>query len=516
MRAETVVSDMFHTITFGEWWETLSTSFISFYFIAFVLVLALIYYLMPKRGQWLILLIGSAAFYSLGGLTTLLTVMETAVIVWGVALCIERTDRKQKGKRKAFLILGVLILLGMLVFTKSYSLFKFRFRYVIPLGISYYTFSAIAYLADVYWNKDRAETNVLKLALFLLYFPKILQGPIARHRLLGPQLCQGHAFQYRKFCFGIQLALWGYFKKIVVADRLAVLTGAIFGNYEKYGGAVLFLAMIMAAMQLYCDFSGCMDIAGGVSEMFGIELEQNFNHPFFARSGSEFWQRWHMTLSGWFKDYLFMPVSRSGWVRTISKAVGKRFGSTGRKNTIILIASFMVWLSTGVWHGTGVPYVAWGLYWYLVTSSSTLLGGVYEKGRKRFGISEEQKGWQVFQMVRTYLIFSFGRILTIPNDLAVTGEILRRYVMMPRFWQLFDGSMLKLGLSGLECVILIFGILIVWAVDVLQTRCALREKIAGWNMLYRALFYSLAVITLLIFGRYGLGYGNTTFTYMNF
>lgn len=511
-----IMNNPYEVFGFMEWWNTLSTSFISFYFILFVFMLVAIYYIIPLKKRWIVLLIGSLGFYSIAGVEALITVLLTSVIIWCAARCIANTDKEKKMQRKVYLFGAIIIVIGVLIFSKCYTLFKWNFGYIIPLGISYYTFSAVGYLVDVYWGKDEAEDNFLKLTLFLLFFSKILQGPISKHTNLGKQLSLGHEFDYKKFCYGIQCAIWGYFKKMVVADRIAIITNQIFGNYENYGGAILFLGMLLAAMQLYCDFSGCMDIAGGVSQMFGIELEQNFNHPFFSRSGAEFWQRWHMTLSGWFKDYLFLPVSRSKMVKNLSKVVGKKWGATARKNTIILISSFVVWMVTGLWHGSGLPYIVWGIYWYIVINSSTLLSKQYGIILKKLKINTECFGWKLFQMVRTYLIFSFGRILTIPNDLSVTGKIVARFFMKLNIWELFDGTIYNLGLTWKECRILVIGILLIWGVEILQTKYCIRDIIANRNICLRAIIYSFSVITILVFGIYGMGYDNSNFIYMNF
>lgn len=506
----------YEAFDFSEWWSTLDVSFISFYFLAFVFLLVLIYYLTPKKERWIVLLAGSCAFYSIIGFHPMLTVILSAFIVYLAGLLIESAGKEKKKKQRLYLSAVIIVLLSVLIFTKCYSLFGWNFKYVIPVGISYYTFSAISYLADVYWRKDQAEKNFFKLLLFLLFFPKILQGPIATHKNLAPQLNEGHDFHYTKFCFGIQLAIWGYFKKLVVADRIGIITSTVFANHDDYGGAILFISMLLAALQLYCDFSGCMDIAGGVAQMFGIELERNFNHPFFAKSAAEFWQRWHMTLSGWFKDYLFLPVSRSKWVKKFSKFMGTKFGATARKNSVILIASFFVWMATGLWHGSGWPYIIWGLYWYVIINSSTLLVNKYKKLTGLLHIDTERMSWKVFQMVRTYLLFSFGRLLTIPNNLAATGEIIGKIFTKVQLWQLFDGTLYTLGLSMQELHIAGLGILAVWTVEVLQTKYVLRERISNWNLLVRCVFYSSSVLLVLVFGMYGIEYGNSSFIYMNY
>lgn len=210
----------------------------------------------------------------------------------------------QKQKKKFLLFAVVAILLLMLLYVKLGKLFFEAKSIIVPLGISYYTFSVIGYLADVYWGKEKAEKNFLKFLLFILYFPKILEGPIENYRPLADRLFEGHKFDYKQFCFGLQIMVYGAFKKLVVADRLVILTDEIFGteSYVNYGGAMVLVGAVFRALQMYADFSGCMDMALGMSQALGIELRKNFNHPFFSKSAAEFWRRWHITLGVWFKD----------------------------------------------------------------------------------------------------------------------------------------------------------------------------------------------------------------------
>lgn len=511
-----MISNLFYHFTFNDWFKTLDTSFVSFYFIVFVFVLALLYYIFPRKVRWIVLLAGSICFYLIAGWEAFFTIILSALVVYEGGICLGHTDKTNKKKRRLILFIFVVCLLSVLVFVKCYSLFSWNFNLVIPLGISYYTFSSIGYLADVYWGKEQPEYNFFKMALFLLFFPKILQGPISRHKDLAPQLSEGHLFNYKNFCFGIQLAIWGYFKKMVIADRIAVITSAGFGDYKLYGGSTMIIVILLSALQMYTDFSGCMDIAGGVSQMFGIQLEKNFDHPFFAKSAAEFWQRWHMTLSGWFRDYLFLPISRSELVKKLSKTMGNKFGPTARKNTAILIASLVVWLATGLWHGSGLPYLAWGLYWYIVISSSLLLTKPFEFFKTKLKIDDKSFAWKLFQMIRTFCIFSIGRLITVPGDLQITGNIIRNIFVKFNAWELFDNTIFNLGLNWRKLGVLLVAILVLIIVENLQTRVGIREYISKRHFLIRALIYTISIIIILIFGVYGLGAGNKTFLYVNY
>ncbi len=511
-----VTGNPYEAFSFSEFWDMLDATFLSFYFILFVFILAFLYYVLPEKVRWLVLLAGSVLFYSTAGIHPLIIIVLTALITWLAALFIASDAKKERRKRRLILSSAVLVLLAALVFGKCYILLEWKFHYIIPLGISYYTFSAIGYLADVYWGKDTAEQNFLKLALFLLYFPKILQGPIARHRNLGRQLIQGHRFDYQEFCFGMQLALWGYFKKLVIADRLGIFTSSVFSGYRSLGGAVTVLGAALSAVQLYCDFSGCMDIAAGVSQMFGIRLERNFAHPFFSRTAAEFWRRWHITLGTWFKDYVYMPAVVSAPLIRLSGRIRKRFGKRAQSVVMTAIPLAAVWILTGLWHGTGLNYLVWGAYWGILIIFSAVFAPEIRKITAWLKINTNAPSWKYIQMARTFLLFSFARLITVPGDLAVTAQMLRTVFTSPQLWQLSDGTLYAQGLDWREFVFVTAMTCVLWFVSLKQETCSLREKIAGWNLIARCAFYACALMFVLIFGIYGPSYGAGAFAYMNY
>lgn len=286
-----IIIGFFNNLTF--------TNF-SFYF--FLLLTFILYHSVPLLARKNVLLTMSIAFYATWGIPPFALVTVAAVTAYVGAKVIEKS--KSKTIKKLVLFASVTILVLMLLYVKLGKLFFESKSIIVPLGISYYTFSVIGYLADVYWGKEKAEKNFLKFLLFILYFPKILEGPIEKYRPLADRLFEGHKFDYKQFCFGLQLMVYGAFKKLVVADRLVILTNEIFGkeSYVNYGGAIVIAGAIFPALQMYADFSGCMDMALGMSQALGIELRKNFNHPFFSKSAAEFWMRWHITLGVWFKD----------------------------------------------------------------------------------------------------------------------------------------------------------------------------------------------------------------------
>ena len=389
--------------------------------------------------------------------------------------------------------------------------------WIIPIGISYYCLSLIGYLADVYWKKECAERNYFKLLLFTLYFPKILEGPISKHRVLGPQLTEGHRFDYKRVCFGLQRMLWGAFKKLVIADYLSVFVSKVFGDYQSYAGSQLLVAAIFGAIQLYCDFSGCMDIALGVSECFGITLEENFKQPFASRSAAEFWRRWHITLGAWFKDYVFMPLAVSPRLMKVTGFFRRKVGKRAGKIFSSVIPLAAVWLLTGLWHGTGANYLVWGAYWGLLIILSTVLEPEIRKLTAWLKIDTSSGGFRFFQKSRTFILFVISRIITIPQSLDAVWYTIRSIFTNFAPWKLVDGSLLDMGLSSSRFVVLALALALVGYIGNRREKgIQIREWIAARPLPVRWLIYYGAIFAVLIFGAYGPGYIASDFVYMQF
>lgn len=415
---------------------------------------------------------------------------------------------------------GIVLLVIFLVWsrqgTKIQKMLNFEnpLTVLIPLGVSYYTLMLISYLVDVQHRKVEAEHNYLQLLSYATYFPGILQGPFSRYGQLSPQLKEGHRFNYTKVCFGAQLMLYGFFKKLVIADRLAQFTGTVFAknSLSSRAGSVLFVGLIFRALQLYCDFSGYMDIAGGVSELFGIDLAKNFNHPFFSRSAAEFWRRWHITLGTWFKDYVYMPLNGAKWVTSAAKVFKKHFGRKAGMIFMKFIPLYIVWILTGLWHGTGWDYVLWGLYWGTLIFLSEVLAPQIRSLNKKLHINTEAPSWKVFQMVRTFFLFVIGRLITLDGSKIV----IRQMVKSPRLGRLFDGTLLTMGLDGPNFTLAAAALCFVWLISIQQEKGSVREKIASFNIVFRWIIYIGAVLVVVIYGVYGMSYDASSFIYMQF
>lgn len=523
-------------------------TYLSITFIIFLIITMLLYYIFPKRIRWIILLAASAMFYLYGGYDKFLIVMATSLIIWSASWAINRQYRKADrqiaekeltGKEKAallakykrkcrnlFLIPTLCLVIGVLCYCKFATMIEdalwqaftlyISWDVVVPLGISYYTFSSVGYLLDVYWRKTKHIGNYFKFSLCVLYFPQIVQGPIARYNRLEKELFKEHPFDFKQVCFGMQLMLYGYAKKMILADRLALYTSQVFGNLKSYEGLVILIAVLASTFQLYMDFSGCMDIVRGASQIFGVELDQNFWHPFFSTSTAEFWRRWHITLGTWFKDYVYMPVAVSKWLIKLMTRLRDKLGKEASRAVNTIIPLLIVWLLTGIWHGTGWNYVAWGLYYGTIIICSTLLSGQYRKLGERLHIDTTTKSYRTFQMVRTFLVFTGGRLITAPGTVADTWMAVRQMFAGFNPWIFWDGTLYGMGLDYKDWCVVIIGLLLVRRISIWQERGSIRETIAGKNIVIRWLIYYGAFFAIVIFGMYGPGYNASDFIYGNF
>lgn len=531
-------------------------TFVSGAFIIFVLLVSALYFIVKKNYRWIVLLIGSYIFYWINSayLTFVLFLMTLITFVVGKVIDIrnqksaeyirqhaelqsdERKSYKQANKKinKAILILGIILDLSVLLFLKYFNFFSDNLNelffqldcpisvptldLLIPLGLSFYTLQAISYMTDLYRGKYKADKNFFKFMLFMSYFPQIVQGPIARHDHLAKQLYEGYNFEYKRCTFGIQLALWGFIKKLVIADRLAVPVNTIFNNYTDYNGMLVLLAAIGYGMQVYADFSGGMDIARGLSQVWGIELQLNFRQPYFARSIEEFWRRWHITLGAWMKDYVFYPLSLSKVSTYIGKKARKIFGNTIGKKLPSFIAMFIVYFLVGFWHGPEWKYVIYGLWNGLFIMSGILLEEYYSNMKKCFRVQENRFSWKFFQIFRTFILCSIGRFFSRADDIeAAFFMIVASFKDFYNIAFLVDRTLINLGLSTADWVLLCIMIFILFAVDIAHEKgIMIRQKIANQGILLRWIIYYVAIFGIIIFGMYGSGYDSASFIYQKF
>ena len=513
-------------------------NFIQLQFFIFLIATWILYFIMPHKFRWIILLISSAFFYCMAGWQKIIFAAATCFIAYVTSLLVESVYKnpkyndldmaKKKTKAKRWNILGMGVIILLLVYSKiGQELFDAFINYnreegdiikiIVPLGISYYTFGIIGYLADVYWQKDKAEKNPLKLLLYMIYFPQILQGPIPRHNKLAKQLAEPQRFDNRKFSFGVQRMLWGYFKKMVIADRFGIMVKTVYSNYQSYEGQIFVAIVLCSVIQLYCDFSGCMDIAIGISETLGITLDENFNRPFFSKTVAEFWRRWHITLGTWFKDYIYMPMVISPKLIAISKKIKDKFGVKAAKRFMAIVPLSVVWILTGLWHGTGKDYIIWGCYWGLLIILSTIFAQELKNINKKLGIDANSVGWKRFQMVRTFVFFSIARVVTGPGKGAAVKYIVKSMLTKFNMHIWFDRTLFTLGVDRQDFWVGIAAIMLLWFISLKQEKgVKIRESVASCPLPIRWLIYYGAFFAVLVFGIYGPGYNASDFVYMKF
>ncbi|EHR32613.1 MBOAT family O-acyltransferase [Helcococcus kunzii] len=519
-------------------------------FFIFIAVTFLLYFITKPSKQWIVLLLSSYFFYFFTetwfSVYLFITTLSTYFIAKKIYSIREhyqpdtgkltRQDKNIiKSHQRKWLVLALVLNFGILGYLK-YSVFIFRninrflssinlnfdipiFRMFLPLGISFYTFQAMGYLIDVYRNKAKPVENFFQFSLFLAYFPQIIQGPIHRFSDLFDQLIAGHIFDYKKFTFGLQLMLFGYFKKIVIADRAKIIVDTIFADTQKYQGLYLIIAVLFYTIQIYGDFSGGMDIITGISEAIGINLVKNFERPYFARSVSEFWKRWHITLGSWMRDYVFYPLSLSKPFSKLSKFSRKKLGPKFGKQIAPSLASMIVFILVGIWHGANWVYVAFGIYHGIIIMSSTILEPLYLKFYEKFNIDPDKFGWKFLQVNRTIAIVVFGRFFsrTAHVGLRECLRLMKNSLTVRNPWILCDGSLYKLGLDRPNFNLLIIAILILTVISLLQEHgVKIRESIAEQNIIFRWIVYYAAIMFVLIFGIYGDGIQVADFIYRGF
>jgi alginate O-acetyltransferase complex protein AlgI len=383
------------------------------------------------------------------------------------------------------------------------------------LGISFYTFQAMGYLIDVYRGIYDSEKNLAKLALFVSFFPQLIQGPISRFNQLKETLFAEHAFDSRKFSYGLMRVLWGFFKKLVIADRLFVPVSTMISSPGDYRGAYVLVIMFFYAIELYADFTGGIDIAIGAAQLLGIRLEENFERPYFSKSITEYWRRWHITLGTWFKDYLFYPISVSKTMLNLSKKARKTLGNGIGKRLPVYTASVLVWLTTGIWHGSSWNFVVWGLMNCLVILVSQECVPLYERFHNRFSV--QHTGWyRLFQVIRTFWLMSFIRTLDLYPQVGTT---FRLYASIFTEWnlpELFQGGLMQLGLTGADYAVLAAATGLV-LYGSLQSRSGnLLVKLSSRPLMVRYAAYFMIFVVILIFGAYGIGYDSNQFIYSRF
>lgn len=544
--------------------EDVILNYTSLNFILFVALTVLVYFLFPlKKQKWTVLLVASYVFYLFAGYKYVAFILFTTVTTYLFALWINRIgvksketlklnkqtwdrDKKKKFKnsikhRKRLVMALVLVVnFGILAFLKYYNFFAGSLNDVmgmfgigfsaptlklfLPLGISFYTFQSMGYIVDVYREKVAPEKNIAKLALFVSFFPQIIQGPISFYDQLAHQLYEPHKFDFTRFKYGMELILWGFFKKLIIADRAVIAINTVTADYSAYNGTTLTFTILLYALQLYADFSGGIDISRGVAQIFGIDMVDNFKRPYFAKSINDYWRRWHITLGAWLKNYLFYPLAMSNlFINASKKMKGTKFGATkaGTHIAKVLptsIASLIVFLVVGIWHGANWKYVAFGIWNGGIIMISILLKPVFDWVLAKLRINVQSFAYGVFQMFRTFLVVLVGYVFDVAPNFAEAMNTFK-LAFVDQSFSVGWSQISELGLDKFDYAIIIFAMIVVFVASVIQERhssTTIREMLDKKPFALRGFVIFAGVMLVLVFGIYGPGYDPAAFVYMQF
>lgn len=539
-------------------------NYTSLNFILFVALTVLVYFLFPlKKQKWTVLLVASYVFYLFAGYKYVAFILFTTVSTYLFALWINRIgvksketlklnkqtwdkDKKKKfknsikHKKRLVMALVLVVNFGILAFLKYYNFFAGSLNDVmgmfgigfsaptlklfLPLGISFYTFQSMGYIVDVYREKVAPEKNIAKLALFVSFFPQIIQGPISFYDQLAHQLYEPHKFDFTRFKYGMELILWGFFKKLIIADRAVVAINTVTADYAAYNGTTLTFTILLYALQLYADFSGGIDISRGVAQIFGIDMVDNFKRPYFAKSINDYWRRWHITLGAWLKNYLFYPLAMSNlFINASKKMKGTKFGSTkaGAHIAKVLptsIASLIVFLVVGIWHGANWKYVAFGIWNGGIIMISILLKPIFDWVLAKLRINAQSFAYGVFQMFRTFLVVLVGYVFDVAPNFAEAMNTFK-LVFVDQSFSAGWSQISELGLDKFDYAIIIFAMIVVFVASVIQERhssTTIREMLDRKPFALRGLVIFAGLMLVLVFGIYGPGYDPAAFVYMQF
>jgi alginate O-acetyltransferase complex protein AlgI len=466
-------------------------------FLLFFPIVTALYFVLPHRFRWMLLLAASCYFYMAFRPIYILILAFTILVDYFAGICIEDAP---PGRRKPYLVASCVANVGVLAFFKyfnflnsnAYSLASFfGWHYpipfldiLLPIGLSFHTFQSLSYTIEVYRGKFRAERNPGIFALYVMFYPQLVAGPIERPQNLLREFHREHFFDYARVVSGLQLMLWGFFQKVFIADRLAPFVNAVYNDPHHYQGISFLIATVFFAFQIYCDFAGYTDVALGSAQVMGFHLMSNFNRPYFSRSIAEFWKRWHISLSTWFRDYLYIPLG------------GNRV-STARWYFNL----FFTFLISGLWHGAKWTYVIWGGLNGLYLIAEILVARISRR-------TATQPGFHALAVLRTFCLICFAWIFFRANSVQdafyIASHLLDGVAAVPA--QLtrvaFVKGFLMMGQDKEDFVIALLGIGILLSVQFLQRTHKLRDRLADQGLAVRWSLYYAAMALILFFGAF--------------
>lgn len=490
--------------------------FCTFEYMLFFPVVTVVFFLLPQIMKRYWLLAVSLFFYACWKPEYLALIIISILITYFSSRAIERLENRSKLILVACLVSNLAILFFFKYFNfvaaTVNSLASHQYvpllDVVLPVGISFYTFQAIGYTIDVYRKKLPAERNLITYATFVCYFPQLVAGPIERSENLLPQIRQLKRFDYDEFKSGLILIGWGFFMKLVIADRAAILVDGVFDNYESCSSLTLLLAAAIFSIQLYCDFAAYSQIAIGSAQIMGIRLMKNFKAPYFSGSISEFWSRWHISLSSWLQDYIFTPLVWSGWWNRLFYR--KR---ADEKPPHFLANLIILFLVSGLWHGADWTFVIWGLIHGVYSAFGYATKAPRKKIRKKLHINENSGAYAAFKVVFIFVIVSFANIYFRADNMEMANGFIGRMFTAPfidKMSQIFNWLDVK------DVTVLALSVLILALVDKLSLKTDVRARLMSKPLAVQWVLYLLLIAAVAVFGIYGPAYDATPFIYFQF
>ena len=501
-------------------------------YLTFLIILLFLYYTFPKKIQWLCLFVFSFLFI----VTSTSDVKVYAYIIYGILVTylgakfikMAKTDKS----KKIIEVITIILILLQLIYLKYLNFFGNTatnilnmfgknnslviISIVAPIGVSFYTLISLGYVIDVARGVVEPQKNILKYSLYILYFPQITSGPITRYSEMENSLFKEHQFKLNNILFGFQRILWGIFKKLVISERVAIITNTIFNNYTDYNGVYILIGVIAFAIQLYTDFSGCMDIVIGTSETLDIKLPENFNTPFFSKSISEYWRRWHITLGTWFKDYLFYPILKSNLFQNMQDKLKKKLGKKWGKRIPTYLGMLILWFTVGAWHGGACTYIIGSglLHWFYIVSGE-ILNPAFNKLGNFLKVNKERLAYKIWQMIRTSTLVCIGFVF-FRSESVFQAIYMLRSIFVNNFYKLFMGEIQSLGLNNNDITICLLGTFTLFIVSLLKQKYEIREEISKQHIIIRYSIWICLILCILILGYYGKGYDASSFIYQKF
>ena len=522
------------------------------YLVIFFPASLILYSIVPQKAKKYFLLIESFVFYWLISGNLIIYLILSILSIHYFALWLDRINTQKDAAVKAAesenrkeikkqyvaksrrvlalaadLHIGILLVLKYSPFftgniNSLFEFFGFSFRfdvpsYLQPIGISFFSLQAFSYVFDVYRGTTKADDNIFRLGLFMSFFPQIVEGPICRYEQTAMKLWNVEKIRYENLVLGLERFAYGLLKKIVIADRLNAPVKEMFNNYNEYPGGTVVIAAVFYTIQLYADFSGAMDAVMGVAQIFGVEMPENFRRPFFSKTISEFWQRWHITLGAWFRDYIFYPVTMSKPMKKLTSSARKKLGNHFGPLLAGSIALFCVWLCNGLWHGAGWTYIFFGMYHFVLILIGSMVAPLVSAVNKKLHINPEWFGYRLIQIIRTFVFVVIGELFFRAETLSDGFGMIKKAVTDFTFPTIGDflGSTFKISHGGI--VSLGVALALVFVISLLNEKGVnVRESLRKRNVVLRWILLYLMVMFIFVFGAYGPDYIPVDPIYANF